>query len=470
MTINAYKSSSQAKASVDESAAQPEGFTPVRIVEIELGQPHLPTITAYDTKAGRTYRRAMCIVRLHTQPLGTIDIEIHKATVGPQEYNMMIWNALSEQINEHLRKDGLPEVSRPGDFGICCHGIPRCIEERQAFLADAPFVSIIVPTHNRPDQIAVCLRHLLALDYPQYEIIVVDNAPATNATQQVIEAFSHETPRVRYVREDYPGSPSARNAGMRVARAEYLAFTDDDVVVDRYWLAEMMRGFLVDNDVVCTTGLILPLELETLPQLWFEQYSGYSKGFVQHIYDLYEHRQQHPLYPYNAGSLGSGASMAFKANVLHALGDFDPVLENSSDIEALFRVIIHGHKLVYQPTALLYHPSHRTYAALRKQIYKYGVWLTGLLTKILIDNPSLIPDFLPKLPYFLFLVFGTSSGKNKKKQADYPKELNSLEVKGMLRGTFVYLSRRWKMGRSCKCASIVYPSQHGNVTLQNNRD
>jgi GT2 family glycosyltransferase len=463
MAINAFKSSSQLKIPSDDTATQPGSFMPVRIVEIELGQPHLPIIAAYDPKAGRSYRRASCIVRLHTQPLGIIDIEIHSATIGPVDYSMMIWNALGQQINEHLQQDGLPTLSALGDFGISCQGIPRCIEEREAFLADAPFVSVIVPTHNRPEQITVCLQYLLAQDYPQYEIIVVDNAPDTNATQQAIEALARNAPRVRYIREDYPGSPAARNAGARAARAEYLAFTDDDVVVDRYWLVELMRGFTMDNDVVCTTGLILPLELETPAQVWFEQYSGYSKGFVQHIYDLKEHRQSHLLYPYNAGSLGSGASMAFKASILHELGDFDPVLENSSDIEAMFRVIIHGHKLVYRPAALLYHPSHRTYAALCKQIYRYGIWLTGLLTKILTDNPRLIPNFLPKLPYFFFLALGTNSGKNKKKQADYPKELNILEVKGMFRGPSVYLCRRWKYARSYKSANSVHSAQQVKV-------
>jgi GT2 family glycosyltransferase len=456
MSIYTYKSSFQMKTSADKTATQSAGFTPVRIVEIELGQPHLPTIAAFDVKTDRYYQRALCVVRLHTQPLGTIAIEINKTAIGPQVYSMLIWNAFGEQINDHLRQDGLPTVSTLGDFGICSHSTPRCIQEREAFLADAPFVSVIVPTHDRPEQIVTCLRHLLALDYPQYEIIVVDNAPGTSATEQVIKQVAREAPRVRYIRENCPGSPSARNAGARAAKAEYLAFTDDDVVVDRYWLAELIRGFMTDKDVACTTGLILPLEIETAAQFWFEQYSGYSKGFTQHLYDLKEHRQKNPLYPYNAGSLGSGASMAFKADVLHALGDFDPVLENSSDIEAMFRVIIHGHKLVYQPAALLYHPSHRTYAALRKQIYRYGIWLTGLLTKILVDNPRLIPDFLPRLPYCFFLAFGKNSGKNKKKQVDYPKELSMLEVKGMVRGPFVYLRRRWKLAGSCKGTSSVH--------------
>jgi hypothetical protein len=335
MNIHATRKPSQQKIVLEETIEQREHFSPLRIVEIELGQPHLPTIAAFDTKTGQTYRQALCVVRLHTHPLGIIKINIDNAVVGPQDYSMLIWYALSDQINAHLLDDGLPTISTLGDFGICSHDTPNCIREREAFLEDAPYVSVIVPTHNRPDLIARCLHHLLALDYPCYEIIVVDNAPDTNATQQVVEALAREAPHVRYVREDRPGSPSARNAGTQAASAQYLAFTDDDVVVDRYWLAELMRGFTLDRDVVCTTGLILPLELETEAQVWFEQYSGYSKGFSQRMYDLGEHRQQHPLYPFNAGSLGSGASMAFKAEVLHALGDFDPVLENSSDSLAL---------------------------------------------------------------------------------------------------------------------------------------
>src|SRR5438105_5250436 len=85
-------------------------FIPVRIVEVELEQP-LPTLPAFDDKKGRCYQRARCLVRLHTQPLGLVDFTFDTDELSPDEYASRIWQALGEQINAHLREDGLPEVT-----------------------------------------------------------------------------------------------------------------------------------------------------------------------------------------------------------------------------------------------------------------------------------------------------------------------------------------------------------------------
>src|SRR5205814_5533882 len=117
-------------------------------------------------------------------------------------------------INEHLQKDGLPTLSGLDERGITSPRTPVCLEERERFLADAPFVSIIVPTRDRPERIATCLRSLLALQYPRYEVIIVDNAPATTATAELIQQTYQEVPQVRYLREDRPGPSAARNCGI----------------------------------------------------------------------------------------------------------------------------------------------------------------------------------------------------------------------------------------------------------------
>src|SRR5205823_7490756 len=102
---------------------------------------------------------------------------------------------------------------------------------------------------------------LMALHYPRYEVIVVDNASTTTATADFIQqAYSDET-RIKYVRENRPGLSLARNCGMRVARGEILAFTDDDVIVDSYWLIELAKAFSIGDNVACVTSLGLPLEL-----------------------------------------------------------------------------------------------------------------------------------------------------------------------------------------------------------------
>lgn len=430
------------------SLSQAADYAPARIFEIELGEP-LPLVHAIDKKTGQLYQRAMCTVRLHRQPLGVVEFQLADEWTHPYDYAQLIWSALGTKINEHLQQDGLLPVTELAVGGLLSPGIPRCIEERERFLAHAPSVSVIVPTRDRPEQIQLCLRSLLAQHYSRYEIIVVDNAPSTSATEEFIRQTYRDEPRVRYLREDHPGRCWALNCGMKAAQEEILAFTDDDVVLDSYWLLELVKGFSLANDVACVTGLVLPMELETNSQFWLEEYGGFGKGFARRVFDMAENHPKSPLYPYTAGHFGTGACMAFRAAFLRSIGGFDLALgaaspaQGGEDLAAFFQVITRGHKLIYEPAALLYHPHRRDYRALRKQIYYYGVGLTAYLTKVLLDNPRLLFDFILKLPYGLVFTLSAHSPKNSKKLARYPQELTTLELRGMLHGPFAYLYSRW---------------------------
>jgi glycosyltransferase involved in cell wall biosynthesis len=435
---------------LEVSTAQVPDLAPVRIVEIEVGQP-LPDVSAFDEKTGQRYQRALCLVRLHTQPLGLVELQLDEHGVSAEEYASHIWHTLSEEINEHVRQDGLTAVSGLDAVGLACPSTPACLEEREQFLAHAPFVSVIVPTRDRPEQMRRCLQSLMTLHYPRYEIIVVDNAPSTSATADFIQQAYGDVPQVRYIREDRPGRCLALNCGMMLAQGEILAFTDDDVTIDRYWLVELVRGFSRANDVACVTGLVLPLELETPAQFWLEEYAGFSKGLTRRVFDLGENHPKTRLYPYTAGRLGTGANMSFRTTFLQSVGGFDAALgagslaQGAEDLAAFFQVVTRGYRLVYEPAALLYHPHHRDYMALLKQMHGYGVGLSAYLTKILLDSPRLLFDLIPKLPYGLFFTLSTRSPKNSKKSTQYPKELTTLELKGMLYGPFAYLHSRWTL-------------------------
>ncbi len=446
---------------------QASDFEPMRIIEVELGQP-LPDVSACDENTDRYYRRALCLVRLHTQPLGLVTLQLDEHGVSAEEYAANIWQALSEKINAHLRQDGLPEVTGLSALGLSNSSIPACLEERARFVAQAPFVSVIVPTRDRPEQVRRCLQSLLALHYPQYEIIVVDNAPSSCATADLIQQTYGNVPQVHYEREDRPGSSWARNRGMMAARGEILAFADDDVIIDRYWLVELVRAFGRADEVACVTGLVLPVELETSPQLWFEEKlgAGWLEGndgsggrFTRHIFDMAEHHPKTPLYPYTVGNLGGGANMAFTAAFLRSVGGFDPALSASSparsgeDTAAFFQAVTRGYKLVYEPAALVYHLHHRDYAGLQKQIYGYGVGLTAYLMKIVLEQPRFLFDLVSKLPYGLFFMLNVRSPKNSQKSQNYPKELTMLERKGMLYGPFAYLRSRWAIRHPRKIAA-----------------
>jgi GT2 family glycosyltransferase len=429
-------------------------FLPVRIVDLELSRP-IPGLSALEPASGREYRRARLLVRLHEHLLGVIDVEIGPDGLSPQELADDIWEGLSSEINRHWQADGFPPVPVLEPFGLVEDGDqPRCAHELDAFLQNAPFASVVIATHNRTESLAETISSLLDMVYPRFEIIVVDNAPATDDTASFIQQNYPGDDLVRYVREDYPGLSVAHNSGLKAVSASYVAFTDDDVILDRYWLANLIRGFFEAENVGCVTGMILPYEIETAAQAWIEQYGGFSKGFQPQVFDLKEHRIDHPLYPFAAGWFGSGASMAFKTDVLVDLGGFDPatgagtIAMGGDDLSAFFQVVSQGHRLVYEPRAMLFHKHRREYQGLRRQAYGYGVGLSAFLTKTIFDRPQRLLTLASRIPAGLAYLFGAQSNKNAKKLADYPAELNRLERLGMLYGPIAYLRSRLRAKKS----------------------
>jgi O-antigen biosynthesis protein len=241
--------------------------------------------------------------------------------------------------------------------------------------AHGPTVSVVLCTRDRPDDLRKCLQALLSLRPEPLEIVVVDNAPSSDASQEVVA----EHPRVRYLREPRPGLSWARNRGVLESSGEVVAFTDDDVLVDRGWVGQLQRAFAENAEAAAVTGLIVPAELETESQQLFESASGFGRG--------YEPKRVHyplrsgPL-PWRAaatGILGSGANMAFRRSAFQQLGLFAVELgagtrtEGGEDLEMLYRAVKRGMPIVYEPRAFVWHRHRRKPEELVKQIHGWGV-------------------------------------------------------------------------------------------------
>jgi len=451
-------------------------FTPVRMLEVEISRP-LPALAVEENPGGMNVSAVMALIRMHQTPVGMVAIELPLRGLTAQEFADQIWHIMAEEINLHLSQDGLKPVAGLNELGIYTRGMPQCVLERQVFLESAPFVSVLMATRDRPEQLKFALDSVLASEYPNFEVIVVDNAPSSQATARMITENYAATGRVRYVREDQPGLSAAHNRGILEVRGSYVAITDDDVLVDRLWLAELIRGFYEDDHVGCVTGMTLPVELQTPAQLWFEQFGGFSKGFTQKIYDLQAHRPDDPLFPYTAGKFGTGANMAYRTSLLLEMGGFDPATGigtltcGGDDLAAFFEVLQSGYRLVYRPKALLYHRHRRDYPGLKRQIYGYGVGLTAFLTKTLIDHPNTFFRFLSRLPYGLYFTLSAHSPKNSKKHVDYPPELTRLERRGMVYGPLAYLRSRWNTRRLYKQrgAYQLYKAQPAPLNMPSNK-
>jgi glycosyltransferase involved in cell wall biosynthesis len=112
-----------------------------------------------------------------------------------------------------------------------------------------PFVSVVIPTHNRGEILKHTIESLFSQSYPgdRYEIIVVDNA-STDGTEEMIHSIQSEAPcSLKYFRKENEGPGAARNLGISKASGDVVAFTDSDCVADHNWLksgvARLMEGF-----------------------------------------------------------------------------------------------------------------------------------------------------------------------------------------------------------------------------------
>ncbi len=338
---------------------------------------------------------------------------------------------------------------------------PAAVEEP----GEPPFTSVVVATRERAGQLARALDSLLAQDHPRFEIVVVDNAPVTSETRELVERKYAE--RVRYVCEPVPGLAVAHNTGLAAVRGEVVAFTDDDVVADPRWLTELTAPFAADAGLGCSTGLILPARLTTPAQVLLESHGGFAKGFTPRTYDPARPPGDEPLFPFTAGRFGSGANMAFRTRVLRSVGGFDPATgagtaaRGGDDLYGFVRVLADGHRLRYTPYALVWHHHRETWRDLETQAYGYGAGLTAYLTAVLVNRPALLPAFLARLPRGLAHARaltavretegadgGGMPGDHDVRTHPWPRRLSRLQRRGMVYGPVGYVRARRALRRT----------------------
>lgn len=323
-----------------------------------------------------------------SRPRHVLDLELARDVPDLAIPSRYAWVQLLARCN--ARPVGWVRVARPPGGTLSGNNLRRMairqLETRlrpllfarpDATEESAPPVSVVVCTRDRADLLDGCLEAIRRQDYPQFEIIVVDNASARDDTVRV--AASHD---VTLVREPRPGLDWARNRGIAAARHDIVAFTDDDARPDAGWLAALGRGF-ADPEVQGVTGLVLPLELETRAQLLFEEvYGGMGKGFTpQRI----RGRGLDVAARLAAYRVGVGANMAFRRGVVEELGGFDTALDvgtpshGGGDLDMFYRMLAAGHVMAYEPRAVVRHRHRREMSALRRQLRDdgraFGVYL-----------------------------------------------------------------------------------------------
>ena len=268
------------------------------------------------------------------------------------------------------------------------------VTREEAPRAPRPTAAVAIATRNRADSLVRCLESLTRMTVLPDQVVVIDNAPSDNTTRAAVHQWNEtQSMQLAYSRCWTPGLAHAHNAALEIVDTEIVAFTDDDVIADPHWLEQIVLGFDTGEDVACVTGAIMPAELDTWPQQWVESSSRFTKGFDVQRFSLQETREDDPLFPFTAGSMGSGANMAFSMKWLRGNGGFDAALGagttscGGDDLRAFYDVVTDNKAVIYTPHAVVSHHHHRTKAAIDSQAYGYGAGLGAFLASVIIHDP-----------------------------------------------------------------------------------
>ena len=240
-------------------------------------------------------------------------------------------------------------------------------------------MSVVVCTYDRCKSLKRTLKSFNEVVFPEgysWELVLVDNN-SKDETKIIAEEFKEESGlNVKYIFEEKPGLSHARNQGIKQAKGEIIAFTDDDVIVDRYWLSNIERAF-EEHDVSCVGGKILPIWEIPKPEWLMPQ--------LHYILALLD-RGDKPFYL--ESPIIWGANFSVKADIFGKYGGFDTNLGRipgrlfaGEETEFARRILNEGEKILYDPNAVVYHyiPSDKiSKRYFRKWKYDQGILRASL--------------------------------------------------------------------------------------------
>jgi prepilin-type N-terminal cleavage/methylation domain-containing protein len=218
-------------------------------------------------------------------------------------------------------------------------------------LGGTPQVSVVVCTYNGGATLKQCLQSLLAIDYPNYEILVIDDG-STDNTSEILKRF----PQIRAIQQPNRGLSAARNVGLYAATGEIVAYTDSDCFVDRDWLS-LLVGQLQRSGAVAVGGPNL-----TPDDGWMAGCVAASPGQPTHVLESDQVAEHIP-----------GCNMTFRREALLAINGFDEQFWRAGDdVDICWRLQQAGDWITFAPGAFVWHHRRQSPRAYLRQQAGYG--------------------------------------------------------------------------------------------------
>lgn len=223
-----------------------------------------------------------------------------------------------------------------------------------------PFVTIIVPVFNQGHTIKACILSLLEVDYPRYryEIIAVDDG-STDNTSEVLKGLSMKYSFKVIRLEKNKGPAFARNAGIKHAVGEIIAFTDSDCIVDKLWLKTLVRGYI--SGVGAVGGI----------RKWYGK-SNFVSDYFEFILSKKPFEKEIKSKDVEWHSTDN---FSIKKNVLLEVGSFDTwfPIASGEDVALGIKMRERGYRIVCDPNAKIYHKKETRFTNFLRNFFRYGV-------------------------------------------------------------------------------------------------
>jgi len=225
-------------------------------------------------------------------------------------------------------------------------------------MREHPFVSVVVAAYNCEAVMGRCLEHLLALDYPDYEILVVDNA-STDGTREVAAGYG-----VTLLDEPRKGWPAARNRAWHLSKAPLVANIDSDCFAEPAWLRELVAALLADPGAGCAVGRTKVEEGTTLAERFYASCDPFNIEKYVHGTARAAGRQC----PWGGGN------NVIRREVIDAVGGYDAATYTSGADREFHRRFEQatGLRTLYAPEAVIWHMARGSIRQFFVQAAKYA--------------------------------------------------------------------------------------------------
>ncbi|MBN1603763.1 MAG: glycosyltransferase [Chitinispirillaceae bacterium] len=223
-------------------------------------------------------------------------------------------------------------------------------------------VCVIIAAKGSGETLEACLQSVVTIDYPSYEIILVDDGLDDKA-RSITNKYND---KIHIIKNTGAGPSSARNCGVKICRADYVAFFDADCIVDKCCLTELVCALEKYPDAAGSGGIqLLPSDATPFQKLVYRFLK--KLGFVAE-YSRSSNNKQNPKKVHHNPSCNA----LYKRDAFLEIGGFKENLWPGEDVELDYRLVRSGYLLIWNPQAIVYHYRVGNVQQFSRMMYRYG--------------------------------------------------------------------------------------------------